>query len=392
MTGTDGAAMLDLVGLTPEELMFAARVEAGLDDFGDHSFVEGLTVYLESVTAEADLNPIGHRVIQGGVVRVLANRLRYVDDLQRHPEIAEEKITSPVVILGVPRTGTTKLQRMMCSDPGFQSLDLWRVLNPAPAPRNSSSQADPRIAIAVEYEQMLRQMAPAFMAAHPTLAMEPDEDAYLLDMTFECLFPQLRTHVPAYGAWLSDHRGIRPYEFLRSMLQYLQWQDGGAAHRPWVLKTPLHLGNIPSILHVFPDAVLVHCHRDLSAVLPSICRMVQSARQIVSNQVDPIALGSEMLGMWSAEMACYLNDRAALAPEILDVDYRTILADTHGVIQQIYLRLGRELTHETRENFARWDERNPQHRHGRNEYSLDTYGLTAEAIHKAFDGYDAIKR
>jgi hypothetical protein len=377
--------------LNPTAVKAAAITEAGLDDFGDDSFDEGLSVYLRSAADEAGLSEMGTVVIQSGVIRALVNRLRFVQDLKRHPEIAAETLVAPIVILGVPRTGTTKLQRMISTDKGVQRLDLWRLLNPAPLPGGGSGPGDPRRTIAVEYEQMLAQLAPDFMAAHPTLASEPDEDAYLLDLSFECLFPQLRTHVPSYGQWLSGQSGTRPYAYLRSMLQYLQWQDGGGRGRPWVLKTPLHLGNLARLVETFPGATLVHCHRDLGAVVPSICRMVQTARHVASAHVDPLRLGTEMLGLWSGEMAKYIEQRdkleAAGTLDILDIDYREIVGDTPAVISRIYGRAGREVSPDARRGFAEWEARNPQHRHGHNHYTLSTYGLTDDAINEAFSPY-----
>jgi hypothetical protein len=296
-----------------------------------------------------------------------------------------------MVILGLLLTGTSKLQRMMSNDPGVQSLTLWRLLNPAPFPRSGCATDEPRIRAALEYEQMLGQLAPEFMAAHPTLALEPDEEAYLLDMSFECLFPQLRTRVPSYASWLSKQSGEVPYTFLVRMLKYLQWQDGGHRGHPWILKSPLHLGKFATLARTFPDATFVHCHRDLSEVLPSCCRMVETARKIVTTSLDLRTLGTEMLELWSQAMDSYLRDLAQLrcstGVRVLDVEYSEITTDSVEVIERIHAHRGSSVTDEARASFRSWGEANPPHRHGENKYTLERYGLDGARICDAFSAY-----
>jgi hypothetical protein len=383
--------MVPLDQLDPRALMSAAAAEASLDDFGDESFVEGLTIYLQAVTGEARLSDMGVMVIQATMIRNLVNRLRFVDDLKRHPEILDEEIIAPIAILGSPRTGTSKLQRLLSVDPGVQRLDLWRVLNPAPFPGWTPGEPDARVAVAVEFEQMLRQVGPEFMAAHPTLAMEPDEEAHLLDMTFECLSPQLRTYVPSYARWLSTRTGEEPYGYLRNLLQYLQWQDGGGRSRPWILKTPIHVGNLAVLCKTFPDVTVVTCHRDVVETMASFCRLIETVRKLCSDEVDPVALGQELMALWSGEIEKYLLQRDALngSAEILDVNYREIVKNGTGVAQDIYERRGQVASPEAIQAFVRWEKENPQHRHGRNEYTLETYGLTPAAVQEAFGSYAA---
>jgi hypothetical protein len=379
-----------VVDFTAEGLMNAAAAEAALDDFGDEPFEEGLAVYLGAAHREAGLTEMGVQIVRDGIVRVLVNRLRYFEDLKRHPEIAEEQIVAPIVVTGLGRTGTTKLQRMMASDPEVQSPRTWRMLNPARFPGATSDAQDPRIAVARQFEELLAEAAPDFIAAHAPEAMEADEESYLLDMTFDCLFPRFRTFVPSFATWLAQRSGENAYRFLLRMMQYLQWQDGGQRGRPWILKSPLHLGNLAHLAKIFPDATIVHCHRDLNVALPSWCRMVETFRQLLADP-DPLAIGAEMLDVFSNEMAKYVHDRALLTrsgeTRIVDASYRDIVANTVGVIERVYAVHGRVVSDAARAAFAQWEATHPPGRHGSHIYSLQRYGLTEEMVAHAFAPY-----
>src|SRR5690242_9807682 len=156
--------------LEPRKLVEDAVVEASLDDFGDDQFVEPLTNWLRALRCEAQLTELGTAMWSSTIRGFLVNRLRFQDDVKRYPEILDEVIEPPIVIVGLPRTGTTKLQRMLSSDPGVQKLALWRMMNPAPLSGWTRNGADPRVALADEHLRMLVQQFPDFMAAHPTQA------------------------------------------------------------------------------------------------------------------------------------------------------------------------------------------------------------------------------
>ena len=160
---------------TVDGLLAAATAQAGLDDFGDRHFITGLSKFIESANDDAQLNPLGEQMVYGGILNLLINRLRYVQDIKDHPEILSEKIIKPIIILGLPRTGTSKLQRVLSADPEVQRMDYWRTINPAPFPDEEPGHPKGRIEAALAVEEMLSTQFPGWMARHPTEALEPDE-------------------------------------------------------------------------------------------------------------------------------------------------------------------------------------------------------------------------
>ena len=382
--------------LDADALIASARASAGLTDFGDERFLEPMARFLRGLAGEAKLNADGASAWKLTIETALVNRLRMQRDLDWHPEILEEDVSSPVVILGLPRTGTTKLQRMMSAAPGVQALLTWRLMNPAPFPDTDpsgidSSGTDPRIFVAQAYEHMLRAMAPDLAAGHSVEAMQPEEETFLMETGFEMVILGIRVPVPSFMEWLWTRTPQATYDHLRRQLQYLQWQDGGGRGRPWIMKTPLHLPNFELLVDTFPGATIVHCHRDPAACIPSMARLSETYRVTQSDVVDRDEIGRTQLEVWAEALRRYLEQRARLADrvEVLDVPYSTIVDDPMAVIGETFRRAGIPLTPEAEAAVLAYDRDNPQHRFGRHEYSLERFGLTDDDIADRFGAYRA---
>lgn len=385
MTESNGAAALPK---TVAGLLAAASAATGLEDFGDRYFMTGLSRLVEALPDEAQLNATGEQMVYGGIINLLVNRLRYVQDLKHHPEILDEKIVKPIIVLGLPRTGTTKLQRVLSADPEVQRMDYWRTTNPAPFPGEEPGNPKGRIDAALAVEQLLATNFPGWMARHPTEALEPDEELHLMHGSFECMISWLFSRVPSYYEYISHCDQLPMYRHLYQQIQYLQWQDGGARGRPWIMKSPVHINALPALLEVFPDAVLVHCHRDLQKVLPSFASLIEEARKIGSDHVDPLIVGREMMEYWATALDRYLIERDKLPEDrILDVQFEEITNDIVGVIHRIYQRAGRVLTPEAVAAFKEKEASQPEHHWGTYSYSAANYGYTTDIIDRRFAEY-----
>ena len=371
-----------------DDVLSAATAATGLDDYGERGFVQGLSVLADSLSSEARLNRMGRVVLSADLVRMLSNRLRFQRDVTRHPEILEERVAAPIVITGLPRTGTSKLHRMISADPLVQRLEVWKLLNPAPLPGEGASGPQQRINFGLVVERGLTTQFPDYMAAHPIEALEPDEEVLLMEMSFECVVSSLKTRAPQHRAFV-EGRDPRPtYESTRALLQYLQWQDGGGRGRPWIMKSPLHIGNLPTLLDVFPDATVVHCHRDPRVAIVSFARLVEVSRRMASDDVDATEIGADTLDFLSRQIERNIVDRAQVGQErIVDVPYERIRDDPEMVIGEIYARAGRELTAEARDAMRKYAARRPEGHFGRHAYAADRYGLDPEKIGTAFADY-----
>src|SRR5581483_5626381 len=292
----------------------------------------------------------------------------------------------PIVIIGLPRTGTSKLQRTIAADPGMQRLEVWRLLMPARIPDLPPGAPDPRIGIGEQFETMLRSVQ-GFMASHPMEAREPDEELWLMDLAFASVVPSHRLHLPRHRSWIGQHQDYA-YGYAQRVLRYLQWQDGGARGRPWVLKSPVHVGQVAVLHDLYPDATFVHLHRDPFVVLGSYCSLIAIARGMNCDSVDLGALGPDFAAFWGREAARGLAARAAIPGlEVLDVGYAELVGSFFDVLREVYSRAGRPVTDDVLAAWSGYDSRRPAGYFGRHEYDPAAYGVTRELVQREFADY-----
>ena len=379
------------VTLDADELIAASRRATGLSEFGDIDPRESLLRLVRSLNEEARLTDDGVASKRGSLVRVLSNRLLLHDELVKNPRIADERIAGPITILGLPRSGTTKLHRMIAADPRMQKLPLWKLLYPvralAPGP---GSDVENRIAATEAFVKAIRQHNPALYAAHPMLALEPDEEYFAMEISFLAHINTSSFHTPSYEAWLDAQDFDNWYVWLKKLLQYVQYTDGGAG-RPWVLKAPHHLGYLPKLLAHFPGVTVVHCHRDPAVVIASFCAMLHASRTATSRHVRPEDIGRYALRIYSRRMEAYLRDRvvAERTNNFLDVPYQDIVRDAPAVIRKCYAAAGIALDADSTRAMQEWETSNRQHKHGEHRYALADFGIAEAEVAEVFGAYSA---
>jgi NAD(P)-dependent dehydrogenase (short-subunit alcohol dehydrogenase family) len=381
------AGLLGLEGadLGEASLMEAASRKTGLDDFGDASFRERLRLLLDSVEKEARLHPLGRFMARQNFIRILSNRLRIREELGTRPDALPLEMEDPVFIIGLQRTGTTMLHRLLATDPRFRYLRSWEAVNPAPPPGWDGRGEDPRIRGAALAQGAVRYLAPDFFSIHPIEARGPEEDVLLFDYDLWSTVPEATQRVPTFSAWLEkqDHRPA--YLAYRDILRLLQGQGPGGR---WLLKTPHHMEHLDVLLDVFPGARIIQTHRDPARVLASFCSMVAHAYGIFSDRVDPVEIGRH----WSRKaerMVRLAMDvrRGDAGNRFIDVAYADLVADPIGQVRRVYDFLGLDLTLDAGERMRAWVRDNPQHKHGRHNYSLEHFGLNEKNVAASFAAY-----
>lgn len=372
-------------------MLNVARKTTGLDDIGDAGFISRGKEWLRCATIEGHISPAGQAGLEALITGWLINRLRFVDDLKRHSEMVDETVAKPIFITGMPRTGTTKLQRVISCDSGIQSLPFWLVLNMAPVPGADPSQPDPRIAMAAGYIELMRTQYPDFLAGHPVFVDEPEEECFWMESDFQSLTNAMRVRSPSYLAQIIDSPDIESYPYLKTALQYSQWQRKEDGKYSWVLKTPSHLGNLPVLFKTFPDATVVHCYRDPVIAIGSICRIFELFRSLHSDDIDLKELGAEQLALWARMQQRHMKAREnpAIDTRIIDVHYDDLCDDILSVVRAVYQKCGRQFDASLERRIRDWEAEHPQHQFGKHQYTLERYGLTAEQITTTFADYIA---
>lgn len=381
--------LVDKLGFLPDldvdHLMEAARKKTGLQDFGDEWFKEPLQVLVTAINDEAHLTPLGKLIQKNRLESALAVRLRAEALCKAHPEIEQLSLGKVIIIAGLQRTGTTTLHRLLAADPDMRALYAWEALNPLPLPREVPGKPTGRINQAKVAEKGLAYLAPEFFAIHPVEHDAPEEDVLLLDLCFMSQSPEATLHVPTYAAWLEKQDHTRAYQYLRKMLQILQWQRSG---KNWVLKTPHHMEYLDVILKVFPEAVIVQTHRDPQKTTGSFCSMVSHGRGVFSDEVDAREVAQHWVRKVQRLMQRSIEVREQAGEgRFIDVSYYDLLKDPVHEIQRIYEFAGLPFTPAVVEAARNTSERNVQHRYGKHSYRLADFGLSKDDIEKQYGFY-----
>ena len=372
-----------------DDMLAKARAETGLSDFGEPEFLEALTILIDSINKDAVLSDIGAAAVADEVHRILINRLRFADDIKKHPEILEEDVVGPIVILGMPRTGTTKLQQMMSADPDVQRLNCWRLLNPAPFPGATPNQEDQRIEYARQSVAMSNRMMPDWKLIHAVGAEDVDEEVYLMTFSGKAIVTSAGRDVPSYLDWLREQSMDYAYSYMKQLLQYLQWQDGGRRDRPWILKSPAHIGTTDLLRKHFPKASLVFTHRDIHTAVASLGKLMATSWGLFYDSVDTHRVGEAIRKTFLFELRKHMQLRESMSDElnILDIQYEEIRSDAIGVIERIYQHSKRTLTPPRKRAMLEWDADHPQHANGKLRYRLEDYGFTRADIDTECEAY-----
>jgi hypothetical protein len=367
-----------------DELMAQARRIAGVDIIDDE-IVEPLTILRRAYSEEAQLDAEGAREITRKLVRLLANRLRMKRDFLAHPEIADQPIHGPLVVMGVARSGTTKLQKVIAASGDFNFLPYWMNFNWASFSGKPGEALDQRIAEADAHCRWYDERSPETKLGHSFETMEPEEEAVLSEGCFVSPTFLGYADIPSYAMWLAGQPQSIWFEFLRDSLQYLQWQGLASADKPWLLKSPNYNGSELEILRVFPQARLIMAHRSPLKTLTSMCKLVQCFRIAYSPLEPDLQLIVEHN---YHNMDTHIANRKA-NPGLphLDVRFEDIVGNLPRVLERIYADAGLPLSRDSLDRMLQWDKDNSMHKHGEFKYSLAELGLDEAVIRQRMAGY-----
>ncbi len=374
--------------LEKDALLEAAVEATGLDDFGDRWFEGPLDVLLRSIRDEAKLNPAGDYSAMQQFHKVLVDRLWAQMWFKRHPEILERPVKSPVVIVGPMRSGTTRLHRLLASDQRFSFMRSFETISPVPRPNFEESDVrDFRPVLASRIMKVARLANPRTLSIHPTGPYEPEEELGLLVASMYGMKHEAQWQVPGYGRWCENIDATPAYEYMADLLRLIGWSQQVSSIRPWILKTPQHMLDLPALLNVFPDARLIFTHRDPHAVVGSAASLAWNQTIIYSDDVHPGAIGREWLRKTALEIERMRAARESIpAGRMIDVQYDEMERDWKGAMERIYrfLDLDMEPAVPGMEDYlerARALKRTPHN------YSLEGFGLTPGVVMERLGDY-----
>ena len=372
--------------INANEILDQAKSETGLSDLGEPLFFEGLNRLIDSINNEANLNEIG---IQAQPIRIqglLTNRLRFEEDLKKFPEILDQEIIAPIVIVGLPRTGSTMTHRLLASDPNHTAMLWWEGRYPALLPGEKRGDIEARMELGKAEVDAVVAASPEALDIHPWDYKGADEEILLLEHNFLSTVPESFMALPSYSEWIEDQDHTLAYEDLKKFIQYLQWQNPGREKKRWVLKSPHHLGFIDKMISVFPDAKIIQTHRDPIKTVPSFCSMCANLFEPLTTNFDKVFIGKH----WSNKLTRALNHCMNISEQhpdnFLDLEFLNMIKDPIDEMKKIYEFIGEPFGEKTEVAMEAWREEN-KHEMGAHKYSLEEYDLTESQINNNFAKY-----
>jgi hypothetical protein len=376
---------VDLPSLTPSSVIASASKLAGSADFGGNSYREPLEVFLEACTGEADLTTFGRILIAKMLASALANRISLCRWSVDHPEVRDESIESPWVIVGLPRTGTSVLSMLLGLDPMARPLLQWEAAHLIPPTTLEEADQDARIAQTTRELDGLMKLNPPLRAMHPFGATLAQECVSLFMYDVRTLALETQAHVPTYARWLETADMTPAYDQHRLALQTLQSRQ---PTERWVLKTPNHLWHLDALLAAYPDARIIWTHRDPGPVITSLASLANAGQRPLTSRTDPRPAATE----WKRKCAFALSSAVAFDEKSGDgwchhLHYDALMAEPIETVRRLYHRFGEEVSslHARRmETFLR---HRPKDAFGHHHYDPADFGWTYPGLAEEFSAY-----
>ena len=381
-------SIADFCPLDSATLHAQATTETGLEDFGSRDYMDRLDLLLGCYRDVPGLTPAGRVNLYMQLLQLLKNRLLLTDLLRREPGIAEIELLPPVVIAGLPRTGTTHLLQLLAATGLFRTLPYWESSEPFPLGTELGVVPDPRWARCEQALAMMHEAMPHFVLMHELDT--PDhvhEEIGLLANDFSSMHFETLADIPAWRDYYLAHDQAPHYAYLRLQLQALQHLRGG---RRWLLKSPQHLEQLPALAAVFPGSTVILTHRDPAHVVTSMATMIAYTQRMFVAHPDPVRTGRVWADRLDAMLTALLRDRSVLGPhQSLDVPFEAFMADQRATLEQVLELAGEKFSVQARAGADEYLARHQQGHLGRVDYRPEAVGLDPDELRSRFAAYSA---
>jgi hypothetical protein len=382
------AAEANPVILGEEAVLEAARTATGLSDFGADDFRPRLRLWLSEGNADRDLSALGRSAIFGLALTYASNRLRIEDMVKRHPQILDLKIERPIVIAGLPRSGTTHLQNFASADPRLRKLPMWEAIAPVPGPQDAPTTEDPnpRRTRAFAAWAQLDALLPYMKNIHE---MSPDyvsEDIELQCLDFGSYYIEWRALAPRWRDYYFATDYAPVYQYMKRALQVLTFLRGPDR---WVLKCPQHMEQLIALFKVFPDATAAITHRDpVASILSAVTGICYGAR-LSRKRIDADQLMAYWIDRFERLLRAFVRDHDRVpANQVVDVHFDKLMGEPIQILEEIYAKAALPFTDEIRAVMQQFLADNPRGKHGQIIYNLKRdFGLRGADIKKRFQFY-----
>jgi hypothetical protein len=361
--------------------------EVGSDDFGPSDYLPGLKVLLQSMDYDPHFSATGRRLAWGMVVGVLRGRAQAVLSMKKNPGFDAHSITNPVVITGVPRTGTTALHRLMAVDQRFQGLQTWLLDSPMPRPPIETWKNYPQFQKTAATLEAQYAAAPEKRAAHYRAAEEVHECCMVLRQSFVSNLWNCAWSAATYDAWWQCQSEEAAYRHYYRCVQLIGSND---PDKRWLLKNPGHIDNLDLLFAIYPEAKVIQTHRDPAKAVPSLVSLLMQLNSLAEEgrrEQRAQSMLTREVAKWASAVRKAERVRTQHPGKMLDIVHSDFHRDPMTVLERIYAFIGLDITAQVRTGFLRRIEQKPELSHGVHRYNIADYGMTEEEVREPFREY-----
>lgn len=372
---------------TEEQALHEAATAAtgGLTDFGPDGYREGLRLLLDAIERDIALAADYRERIMGLLIGPLIGRLWSQKGWTKHPDCLEQALPAPLIITGIPRTGTTALHNLLSMDGQFQGLQQWLISTPMPRPPRAQWSSQPQFRQAVTAQNALFDAVPGLRESHAVQPEEVDECLLLIAQDFISNYFGSALPVASYDAWFLEQDERLAFRRFADNLRLIGSSDPG---KRWLLKNPSHVLSIEAVLATFPDAVIVQTHRDPVQAIPSACSVISGFRQFLTGPAyDPAQLGRRETKLWKIAMERAMAAREEHGEHFFDVDFRRFNLEPMAVVEDIYDFAGLALPDTAQVAMLEWIARDARGRGAVHRYTPEQFGLSEAGLRRDFETY-----
>ena len=379
------AAMAPQCPLDADALHAQASADTGLRDFGSDDYRERFDVYLAALREIDGLHDAGVVNFYGQLLQLLKNRLLLTDLLSRHPEIDDIELGPPVVIAGLPRTGTTHLHNLLAAAPTFRTMPYWESVEPFPLPQEVGVEPDPRRTRMDVAVTVVNTVMPHFPLMHEMTTDHVHEEIQLLANDMSTMLFETLADIPRWRDYYRAHDQTPHYEYLATQLKAMQFLRGG---RRWLLKSPQHLEQVPVLNRVFPGSIVVFTHRDPVPVALSMVAMITYSARMHRAPVPVERIASSWIDRLEQMLNALVRERDTIGPDrSIDIRFDDFMANEIGVAEKVYALAGEPFTEPARSAVADYLSGHQRGRLGSVETSHEMFGLREDDLRSRFAPY-----
>jgi hypothetical protein len=388
----EGQQILDMMAmmapqcpLDADALHAQASADTGLHDFGPDDYRERLDVYLVALREIDGLHDAGVVNFYGQLLQLLKNRLLLTDLLRRHPEINDIELRSPIVIAGLPRTGTTHLHNLLAASPTFRTMPYWESNEPFPSPNEVGAEPDPRRTRMDVAVGVVNLVMPHFPLMHEMTTDHVHEEIQLLANDISTMLFETLAEVPRWRDYYRAHDQAPHYQYLATQLKAMQFLRGG---RRWLLKSPQHLEQVRVLDRVFPDSIVVFTHRDPVPVALSMVAMITYSARMHRSPVPVELIAHSWIDRLDQMLTALVHDRDAIGPErSIDIRFNDFMTDELAVAERVYALAGEPFNDTARQPISDYLAGHQRGRLGNVETSCEMFGLQESELRDRFAPY-----